>query len=104
MRKNTIAINELDEFVNKLIEEKGLDNLDVETLKQIKSDLMSRLEDRINAAILAALPPEKLENFEKILDQGGTEEIQSFCSKNILNLDQLIASELMSFRQTYLTP
>ena len=104
MQKNAMAVNGLDDFVDKLIEEKGLENLDDEVLKQIKNDLTSRIEDRINAAILAALPSEKLEDFEKILELGNTEEIQLFCSKNILDPDQLVASELISFRQTYLTP
>ncbi len=104
MQKNKVIVNGLSDFATKLIEEKGLDNLDDEVREQIKSDLISRLEDRVNAAILAALPPEKLGDFEKILEQGNTDEIQSFCSKNVLDLDQLVASELMSFRQTYLGP
>jgi len=104
MQENKEPTAGLDDFVERLIEEKGLNSLDDEVLKQLKNDLSSRLEDRINAAILSALPPRKIEDFEKILEQGSADEIQSFCSKNILDLDQLVASELMNFRQTYLTP
>ncbi len=93
----------LETFVGRLIEEKGLNNLEDQVLLQIKNDLLSRLEDRINAAILAGLPSEKLDEFQKIVDTGNKENINEFCGNNIKDFDELIAGELMSFRQTYLT-
>ena len=92
----------LEDFVGKLVEEKGLGHLDPEVLTQLKKDLLGRLEDRVNAIVLAKMPPEKLEEFEKLVDAGNEEKIQVFCSENIPNLDQSIAAELLAFRQTYL--
>ena len=37
----------LEQYVDRLIEEKGLPDMDAEVLSQIKSDLSDRLEDRI---------------------------------------------------------
>ena len=93
---------ELEKFTDKLIEEKKYDNLDLKVKEQIKKDLFERLDDRINAVILEKMPPEKLEEFEKLIDSAKDEEIQKFCLKNIPDLDQIIALELINFRATYL--
>lgn len=89
-------------FVDKLVEEKNFGNLDPEVLEQIKIDLLGRIEDRINATILANIPAEKLEQFDVLLNSGNTEEIQSFCQNNIKNFDEVIAEALISFRNIYL--
>ncbi len=92
----------LEEFVDKLITEKGLQDLEAEILAEIKNDLLKRVEDRINAVILEKMPPEKIEYFEKMLDNSDEKEIQDFCSRNIFGLDKIIAAELLSFKNTYL--
>ena len=89
-------------FVDRLVEEKKFENLDSEVLDQIKTDLSDRVEDRINAAILEHMPPEKLENFNELLDNEDAEKIQAFCQENITDLDNIIASELVTFRGSYL--
>lgn len=89
-------------FIDRLVDEKGLNNLDSSILSQLKVDLAERLENIVNAAILAKMPQDKLESFEKLLDSGNDSEIQSFCAENIPDLDQVIAGELLNFRQTYL--
>lgn len=94
--------NSLNGFVDDLIKNKNLGALDFEVVQQIKADLLDRIEDRINATILANMPPEKLEYFEKLLDQSTAEEIQAFCQRNIVDLDQILAKELVAFRETYL--
>jgi len=92
----------LDEFIDKLIAEKSFENIDGETMAQMKEDLMSRIEDRINAAILEAMPEDKLEDFNKILDSGTPENIQKFTQENIPNAEEVIAKALVSFRERYL--
>ena len=96
---------DLTMFVNRLIEEKKLpENLEKEVVDQIKADLLSQVEDRVNAVIINNLSPEKLEEFNQKLDSNiSDEEMQKFCSENIPNLAQLIASELIVFKQTYLS-
>ena len=89
-------------FIEKLMEEKGFENLDPEVAGQIKKDLLDRIENRINMTILHNLPPEKLEEFNKLLDQPNEEQIQKFCRNNISNLDEIIAETLMNFRNIYL--
>ena len=94
----------IDAFVDRLIEEKGFDNLDGEVLSEIKKELKERVEDRINVVVLAHLPPNKLEEFEKIVTQGTDDEMQTFPLTHIPNLNELLAAELLDFRNRYINP
>lgn len=104
MKANAVPSPSIDAFVERLVQEKGLGNLDPEALAQVQRDLASRAEDRVNAVILSKLPEGDLAAFEKLLDEGSAEDIHAFCAKKIPDLDQIIAAELLAFRQTYLTP
>lgn len=93
---------DISEFIRRLVEEKNFESVDLEVMRQIKSDLTERVEDRINATILENMPKEKLEQFSVLLDSANSEEIQAFCQSNIANLDEVIAQALVDFRNTYI--
>lgn len=92
----------IDQFVDRLVEEKGFANVEADVLEQIKKDLKDRIEDRINASILEHLPPARLEEFEKLLDESSQEEVQAFCEKHVPDLPAIVANALIGFRQLYL--
>ena len=92
----------MEDFVDLLIQEKGLDNLDDEIVAQLKRDLLVRAENRVNATLIAALPLEKLVEAQGIVEAGNEAQIQEFFAKHVPNLNEVIAAELVSFRQTYL--
>ena len=92
----------IDNFVGQLVEDKGLGYLEPEVLEQVKQDLAERVEERVNAVVLEKMPPDKLEFFEKLLERSNQDEIQSFCARNIPDIDKAIAAELVEFRKTYL--
>lgn len=92
----------LDLFVEKLVAEKKFPELDAEVLTQIKADVKVRAEQHINGAIFAALPPEKVEEFDKLLNTATEEEIQKFCSENIGDVTEVTALALINFRNSYL--
>lgn len=96
---------DLKMFVDRLVEEKQFpEDLEKEVVEEIKSDLLGKVEDRVNALIISNLPENKLEEFNKLLDDNvSDEDMQKFCVSNIPNLSQLIASELIVFKQTYLS-
>ena len=102
-KKQKIASDSLDEFVGKMLEEKGLAGEDKAVFVQLKEDLAGDLEERINAAILGALPADKMAQFEKLLDGEKAKEIQEFLAKNIPNLNEITALEMLNFRKTYLS-
>jgi hypothetical protein len=95
-------ITDLGSFTDSLIANKGFDGLDADVLAEVRSDLLSRLEDRVNAALLAHLPAEKSSELEKLLDAGEDKAIQDFISTSVPNVQEVIAEALMTFRQTYL--
>ncbi len=92
----------LEQFVDQLVEEKGFDEKDPEVIAQIKSDLLSRVEDRINATLIREFSEEDLTAFEKILDTATPEQAIAFAKEHITDLDGKIAGELVAFRATYL--
>lgn len=101
--KNASSNLNLETFVDRLVEEKKYpENLEQGVIDQIKADLLSRVEDRVNMVVISNLSEEKLVEFNELMDKNvSDEEMQKFCSDNIPDLAQLIASELIVFRQTY---
>jgi hypothetical protein len=94
---------DLGSFVDDLIEEKGFSGMDSSAKDIMRADLLERLEDRINAVILASLPGEKIEDFEKVLDNGDDRAVQEFCRTAIPDLNEKIAAELLRFRSLYIS-
>jgi hypothetical protein len=92
----------IEKYVSHLIEDSGFNEKDPDVIAQIKSDLLDRVENRINAMIIANLVPEKLPEFEKVLETGSETEIQDFTKKNIPDLEEKVAAELLDFKNIYL--
>lgn len=93
----------LDWYLNELVKQKpDFNDLDSEVIEQIKQDLRPRIESFVNISILKNVPEDKLEEFEKILDTNNPVQIQDFCSKNIPDLNQIVAIALANFRDSYL--
>lgn len=93
----------LEQFVSGLISAKGLDALDEETLADLRTDLHERIERRINMVLIEKLNPEKLDEAEKIVESGDQATIHKFFETNIQDADQIVAAELLNFRDRYLT-
>jgi len=93
----------LDQYVDRLIAEKGFDEKDPEVLAQIKTDLLDRVENRIDAMIIENLDESVLAEFEKVLAEGNSEDAQTFVKEHIPDIDEKVASELLSFRTVYLS-
>lgn len=95
---------DLQAFVDKLYSEKKYPtDLEKDVVDQIKADLLSSVEDRINAVIINNLTESKLEEFSTMIDGDiSDEEVQKFCKENIPDLEERIAAELIIFQQEYL--
>ena len=93
----------LDKFVDELLAAQGINQLEPEVRDQLVQDLTARLNDRLEAAMVAELPEEKLPELEIILDKpAAAEELQKFFAENITDLPADLARELAAFRQSYL--
>lgn len=100
--KSVAPGDQVEDFVNRLIEDKQFGNLDPDVLVEIKKDLHDRVEDHINAGILANVPADNMSEFERLLESGSADEITDFCRKHIPNLESEIATVLLNFRNSYL--
>jgi nicotinate-nucleotide pyrophosphorylase len=93
----------MGDFIDRLMEAKGLaDESDPEMTAKIKADLEEMLNRKIDAVILENMPEDKLEEFEKIIDEDDAEKLKNFVSQNIPNLDEVITTCLWEFRNAYL--
>jgi DNA-directed RNA polymerase subunit F len=99
---STLQNENIQQYVEALVTERNFKDLEPEVIQQIKEDLADRVEEAANAAILASMPPAKLEEFDKILQNGSREEIAAFCEQNIPNLQEVVTQALRDFRKTYL--
>lgn len=96
-------MNNITEYVDRLVLEKGFGAEDPEVLAQIKKDITDRIEDRVNAVIATNIPPEKLDDFTALLDTGSEETIREFVQKEVPDIEERIAGELLVFKSEYLS-
>ncbi len=98
----TTQNDSINKFVEKLIDEKQFD-VTKEVRDILKQDLMRRLNDFITARILAALSDKDIIVFEKMLDEGKTDEdLQKFVMEHVPNFMNFLTATLLEFREVYL--
>ncbi len=96
-------MHNLNTFIESLIEEKGLGDLDSRMLAEMKNDLLNRIEDRLNMIIVQNMPEANIVEFERLMDENAKDEdVQKFCKEKIPDIEALIAVELARFREIYL--
>lgn len=90
-------------FIDQLVKDAKMDEaMEESTVVGLKKDLKKRLEDRIRTMILSQISENKLDEFEKALDSGDATLTQKFCTDNIPNFPELLAGELLNFRNRYI--
>ena len=96
----------LQMFVDRLIADKGGDTLDAKQKETLQGELMAELDERMQQAMIRALPDAKLMELEKMLDADASdEEIESFfanASKDAgVDFDPEIRKVFEAFRTDY---
>lgn len=92
-----------ERYVDKLIEEKGFFDLSEDVRKELKKDLLRRLDDFIAAKVISALSDEDLLKFEEMLKSGKPqEEIQQFTTTHVPDFANFLTNTLLEFRAIYL--
>lgn len=93
----------LEEFAENLLQEKTLTNVDEATRMQMREDLVDRLEQVTDRVVVDNIPPEKLFEFEQLIDKHAKPaDVQKFISENVINLDQKLTEAYFNFRKLYL--
>jgi hypothetical protein len=97
-------MNELDDFINTMLKERQLPPMDEEVRVQIVADLKKDLLDQIDKALINALPEDKLQEFNTLLDSSdvNTETLQGFIKNSGIDVADVTVRTMVGFRALYL--
>ncbi len=92
----------LETFIDKLMVEIGYEALPDAVKTEMREDLLSRAEQKLNASLIAAIQPEDLDGLNALLDDEKTpnDKVHEFFASHIDDLEGVVASALMEFRST----
>ncbi len=95
---------QLDQFLEQLLIDKGLTSLEGDVRKEVKEGMARRLEDQINYAIINALPEDKaIELADKIDDENFTDEqVADFVRESGVDVIGITTATMVQFRTFYL--
>lgn len=101
-----MAGDKLDSFLEEIINKKNLSGVNDDVRQQLTADLRASLLDQINRAIIEALPEEKLDEFNQLLDKDGISDadVQQFISQSGVDIETVTARTMLRFRDFYLQP
>lgn len=96
-------INQLDQFVDNLIDQQNFTDLSPEVREELRNDLFLRLDDFIAARVIAAFSDEDVAKFEELLKEGKSqEEIQQFTIDHIPDYQNFLTQAFLEFQDIYL--
>ncbi len=91
-------------FVDRLIAEKGGESLEAKQKETLQGELLEELDERIQQAMVRALPDAKLMELEKLLDaEAPDEEIESFFSGAGVDFNPALKKVMSDFQNDYFT-
>lgn len=99
-----MAEDELDKFIDEIITRKQLPGVTEDVRVQLVADLKNRLLEQINRALIDALPDDKLDEFNNLLDLGtnSDDELQQFMSQSGVDVQNVTVKTMLLFRDLYL--
>ena len=94
----------IDEFIESLLNDKGITNIEPEIREELKADMKKRLEDEIIRAAIEALSEEKAAELAKLVEQPDftNEKMTEFMTNSGVNLTEVALETMLRFRNFYL--
>ncbi len=94
----------IDEFIESLLNDKGITDVEPDVKEDLKADMKKRLEDQIDRAAIQALSEEKAaELSEKLEDPNfSNEDMAKFMQDSGVNLTEIALDTMLKFRGFYL--
>ena len=90
-------------FVGEMLEAKQLQGIEGDVRKQLEADLKAQLLDQIDRAVVDALPDEKIDELNTLLDQGVDEaRIQEFIGESGVDVQRVTLETMLRFRELYI--
>lgn len=93
-----------DKFLEEILEAKNLSGITPDVHEQLMNDLRDALADQINRAVLGALPEDKLEEFNNLLDDPAFDDAKSeeFIAATGIDVRKITIETMLAFRDLYL--
>ena len=93
----------LSKFINDIIDAKNFKTLDSDVRRQLEQDLKNRLLDQIDRAVLGALPENKIDGFNDLLDRNASQqEVQRYIANSGVDTKKITLETMLRFRSLYL--
>lgn len=94
----------IDDFIESLLNDKGITDIEPDVREELKADMKSRLLDQIDRAAVQALSPEKADELAKLLENPdfSNEEMTKFMQESGVNLTEVAMDTMLKFRSFYL--
>ena len=86
-----------------IIDAKNFKTLDSDVRRQLEQDLKNRLLDQIDRAVLRALPENKIDGFNDLLDRNASQqEVQQYIANSGVDTKKITLETMLRFRSLYL--
>lgn len=94
----------LDDFIESMLNEKGVTNLTPEIRNKLKEDMQTRLIDQINKAAIMQLSEEKAAELAQLVDDPNFtgDQVTEFMQNSGVDLQQVALDTMLRFRSLYL--
>ena len=93
----------LSKFINDIIDAKNFKTLDGDVRQQLEQDMKNRLLDQIDRAVLGALPENKIDGFNDLLDRNASQqEVQQYIANSGVDTKKITLETMLRFRSLYL--
>lgn len=99
-------MEKLDEFMESLLNAKGVTDVDPEVRAELKKQMSERLLDQINRNAIMRLSEEKAEELTKLIESNPNitnEEVTKFIQDAGVDLSDVALSTMVQFRNFYLS-
>ena len=97
-------MEKVDEFIDNLLREKGITDVDPDVLEGVKNDMKEQLLKQIDREAIMRLPEEKANELaDKLEDPSFTEQqMAEFIQNSGVNLPDVVVDVMIKFRGFYL--
>ena len=94
----------IDDFIESLLNDKGITDVDPEIKEELKADMKNRLLDQINRAAIMQLSEEKAAELAELVDdpEVTNEKMTEFLQTSGVNLTEVTLDTMLKFRGFYL--
>lgn len=94
----------VDDFIETLLNEKGITEVEPEIRAELKEDMKARLMDQINRAAIMKLSEEKATELAGMVDNPdfNDEKMAEFMKNSGVNLTEVALDTMLQFRNFYL--